>query len=221
MLVAFDTIFDQCSLAVVDMTGAVRYEKTVQGARGQTEIILPMLDSAFVELGIGVSKIEAWAFNQGPGAFSGIRINTAVVQALSVASDAPCVGVSSLLTLANVAHRQHQFAENTTITALMDARQAQYYAGNFIIKAGECVANGQEHEYLLNDDQTPKADVLIDDGTVSLQNIISVHPTAKDIACLALIKFQQGQSVPAQEALPVYLRNNAWKTLAEQGKKSV
>ncbi len=219
MLVAFDTIFEQCSLTVLDMTGVVRYTQTMAGSRGQTEVILPMLDTAFNELGISVADVQAWAFNQGPGAFSGIRINTAVVQALSVANDAPCVGVSSLLTLADTAHQSQNFPNGTTLTALIDARQQQYYAGDFIVVDGQCAPHGENHEYLLDYDNTPQADVLISDSMVALPNIITVRPTASDIARLALGKFQNGQSVPAHQALPVYLRHNAWKTLAEQGKK--
>ena len=43
-----------------------------------------------------------------------------------------------------------------------------------------------------------------------------IRPSAAIIAKLGLALYQQQQSVPAELALPVYLRNNAWKTLAEQ-----
>ena len=45
-----------------------------------------------------------------------------------------------------------------------------------------------------------------------------IRPSAVIIAKLGLALYQQHQSVPAELALPVYLRNNAWKTLAEQQK---
>ncbi|EBL5661117.1 tRNA (adenosine(37)-N6)-threonylcarbamoyltransferase complex dimerization subunit type 1 TsaB, partial [Salmonella enterica subsp. enterica serovar Enteritidis] len=45
-----------------------------------------------------------------------------------------------------------------------------------------------------------------------------IRPSAAIIAKLGLALYQQHQSVPAELALPVYLRNNAWKTLAEQQK---
>ncbi|OAV07034.1 Inactive like of metal-dependent protease, putative molecular chaperone [Moraxella catarrhalis] len=94
-LMAFDTVFEQCSIALLT-DGAVIYEQTVAGGRGQTEIILSLVDEALSQTNIKLSNIDCLAFNRGPGAFSGIRINTAVVQALSVAHETLCVGVSSL-----------------------------------------------------------------------------------------------------------------------------
>ncbi|WP_227503074.1 hypothetical protein [Moraxella bovoculi] len=48
---------------------------------------------------------------------------------------------------------------------------------------------------------------------------LRLNPTACHIVHLAYPLFLKGETVTAENALPVYLRNNAWKTLAEQGKK--
>lgn len=217
-LVAFDTIFDQCSVAVMD-GGGVIYEQTILGKRGQTELILPMFDEALQALGMSVMDVSAWAFNRGPGAFSGIRINTAVVQALSVANGAPCVGVSSLEALAYLAHKTHQFNDGTQVVALIDARQDQLYAGDFVVADGQILAKG---EYLLDYHKSVHTDVVVGDGAHLIQTdatTYTVKPTASDIAHLAYPVFLAGGGVSAERALPVYLRDNAWKTLLEQGKK--
>ncbi len=145
-IVAFDTIFEQCSIAIM-ADGQVIYAKTVSGGRGQTEIILPMLDEALQATGIHLAQVAAWAFNRGPGAFSGIRINTAVAQALSVANAAPCIGISSLHALAIMACEHESATEGMRITAVMDARQNQVYAGDFVVCDGELIA---KEEYLLD-----------------------------------------------------------------------
>lgn len=214
-IIAFDTIFEQCSVTVM-ADGQVIYVDTVAGGRGQTEIILSMLDKARQATGININDVQAWAFNRGPGAFSGIRINTALVQALSVANDAPCIGVSSLLALASMVDEP---SDGTRITAVMDARQNQVYAGDFVVQNGELVA---QREYLLDYDQVVDADVVVGDGVDLVQTSAikqRPQPTAEHIARLAYPLFLQGETVSAENALPVYLRNNAWKTLAEQGKK--
>lgn len=214
-IIAFDTIFEQCSVAVM-ADGQVIYVDTVAGGRGQTEIILSMLDKARQATGLNINDVQAWAFNRGPGAFSGIRINTALVQALSVANDAPCIGVSSLLALASMVDEP---SDGTRITAVMDARQNQVYAGDFVVQNGELVA---QREYLLDYDQVVDADVVVGDGADLVQTSAikqCPQPTAEHIARLAYPLFLQGETVSAENALPVYLRNNAWKTLAEQGKK--
>lgn len=218
MLIAFDTIFDQCAIAI-KQGDTIIYHETIAGGRGQTEIILPMLDKALQATNISLSDVKAWAFNRGPGAFSGIRINTAVVQALSVANDAPCVGISSLHALAFMACRDKVLADGTKIVALIDARQNQVYAGDFVIKQGNLVA---QNEYLLDYHQNVQADIVVGNGVAFVQTMadkLTLTPTAIEIADLAYPLYLDGKTVTAEQALPVYLRNNAWKTLAEQGKK--
>ncbi len=217
IIVAFDTIFEQCSIAIMRGEHLI-YTKTVAGGRGQTEIILPMLDEALQATSIDLKDIMAWAFNRGPGAFSGIRINTALVQALSVANDAPCIGISSLHALAFMAYEQQSMTDGMTITAVLDARQHQVYAGDFMIQQGELIAH---REYLLDYDASIRANIVVGDGVDLVQtnaNKLRLHPTAVHIARLAYPRFMKGDTLTAENALPVYLRNNAWKTLAEQAK---
>ncbi len=225
ILMAFDTVFEQCSVAIVQ-DDTVLYHKTIAGNRGQTEIILEMVDEALTQVGLSLAQIDCLAFNRGPGAFSGIRINTAVVQALSVASDTPCVGVSSLAALADTACQNETFTDNTVLSAVMDARQNQVYQGRFVIKHGALSTDTDGKiigdESLLDYDSLLIADVIVGDGASLVQHdnakIVQAHPTAVDIARLGMMAYQQGQAVSAERALPVYLRDNAWKTLAEQGK---
>ena len=54
--------------------------------------------------------------------FSGIRINTAVTRALSVAHDIPCVGVSSLQAIAQAAYQKYGVTE---VYSALDARMQQ------------------------------------------------------------------------------------------------
>lgn len=225
ILMAFDTVFEQCSVAIVQ-DDTVLYHKSVAGNRGQSEIILGMVDEALMQTGLSLAQLDCLAFNRGPGAFSGIRINTAVVQALSVATDTPCVGVSSLAVLADTACQNDDFKDNTIISAVMDARQNQVYHGRFVTKNGTLNRDDADgivgDEALLDYDSQLICDVLVGDGVQLVQTdtaqTVQVHPTAVDIARLGLIDFLSGKAVSADNALPVYLRDNAWKTLAEQGK---
>ncbi len=227
-LMAFDTVFEQCSVAILQ-DGQVIYSDTMAGSRGQTEIILSMVDKAFMTTGLSLHRLDALAFNRGPGAFSGIRINTAVVQALAVAASLPCVGVSSLTALAYTAHLAHRFDENIRISAVMDARQNQVYLGQFIIQDNEPQPMIDSHnpygnESLLDYQGEVIADIVVGDGVqlvASTAQRVSVQPTAVEIGKIGYDEFIKHGGVPAQNALPVYLRDNAWKTLAQQGKALV
>ncbi len=233
-LLAFDTVFEQCSVALM-IDGVVVACLTQQGGRGQTEIILPMTEQLLHQTDCLMGEIKALAFNQGPGAFSGIRINTAVVQALAVATGAVCVGVSSLKVLAQAwIDKVYQVAvdkgadaiiEPMTITAVIDARQDEVYLGQFCWQGGVLVAMGDEQ--LLPYGTVITSDVVVGDGAMlvsnskqtlgdGLSNDLLSFPNASDIAKLGYRILQTEGGVTPQKALPVYLRHKAWKTLAEQ-----
>lgn len=226
MFLAMDTVFDQCSIAILDARGQVLSSHTETGKRQQTQQILPMIDAALSEAQLKLADVQALIFNRGPGAFSGIRINTAVVQALSVAHDIPCVGVSSLQAIAQMAYQQHGLSD---AYSALDARMQQVYFGRYAlidnIMQPVNQDNGEDSEQLLDyDSQTPLDIPIVGNGAGLLtlhdgQMIFAdVHPDAAIIGQLGIAQFMTTGGVEAAQALPKYLRNQAWKTLKEQGK---
>ena len=226
MFLAMDTVFDQCSIAILDSRGQVLSSHTETGQRQQTQQILPMIDAALSEVQLKLADIQALIFNRGPGAFSGIRINTAVVQALSVAHDIPCVDVSSLQAIAQAAYQQHGLGE---VYSALDARMQQVYFGRYAvinnIMQPVDQENGEDTEQLLDyDSQTALNIPIVGNGAGLLslhdgQTIhADIHPDAAVIGQLGIAQFMVNGGTEAAQALPKYLRNQAWKTLKEQGK---
>lgn len=252
-ILVIDTVFEQCSVAIWHNQQVI-YSHTVAGKREQTQVVLPMIDTAINQTGLQACEFDAIAFNQGPGAFSGIRINTAVAQALSFAYDVPCVGVSSLQIMAQSAYEKYGYDH---VFACLDARMQQVYVGEFAVQDGlmQPVNHGVKHgtshgtshgnqqsaeqtqpnqnqpnqarpnEYLFDyDAQTHANYPMVGNGAVLLmadaeqtqQTHLSLD--AGILAKLASNHYAQHGGVPAEQALPVYLRHNAWKTLKEQGK---
>lgn len=226
MFLAMDTVFDQCSIAILDASGQILSSHTETGKRQQTQQILPMIDAALSEAQLKLADIQALIFNRGPGAFSGIRINTAVVQALSVAHDIPCVGVSSLQAIAQCAFQKYGV---TQVYTALDARMQQVYFGHYSatdnIMQPITQDSGEDSEQLLDyDNQTVLTIPIAGNGAglLSLNDgqIIypDTHPDATVIGQLGIAHFMTNGGTDASQALPKYLRNQAWKTLKEQGK---
>ncbi|WP_290003353.1 tRNA (adenosine(37)-N6)-threonylcarbamoyltransferase complex dimerization subunit type 1 TsaB [Faucicola atlantae] len=235
MILALDSVFAQCSVALVDTAGQTVAEQTLAGNRAQTQQILPLVDDVLRSQGVQVADMTAIAFNRGTGAFSGIRINTAVAQALAFAHDVPCVPVSSLQALAQTAWQAHGLAQ---AYAVLDARMQQVYLGAFALDAAtglmqpvietltaEASARStpEPNAERLADygSQTPQTWALVKDGALlsphDNQPVITIDaPSAAVIGQLAAAQWATDGGVPAQAALPVYLRHHAWKTLAEQ-----
>lgn len=226
MFLAMDTVFEQCSIAILDAKGQVLSSHTEQGKREQTQHILPMIDAALSEVNLRLADIKALIFNRGPGAFSGIRINTAVVQALSVAHDIPCVGVSSLQAIAQCAYQRYGL---TQVYSALDARMQQVYFGQYAlidhIMQPVVQENGEDTERLLDYDSQTAANLpVVGNGAPLLKAYDGqvcheeVWPDAVVIGQLGIAQFIQTGGSDAANALPKYLRNQAWKTLKEQGK---
>ena len=231
MFLAMDTVFDQCSIAILDANGQVLSSHTETGKRQQTQQILPMIDAALSEAKVRLADIQALIFNRGPGAFSGIRINTAVVQALSVAHDIPCMGVSSLQAIAQCAYKKYGL---TQVYSALDARMQQVYfgqysilgdvAGNAIMQPVLAIDSDSTEQLLDYDSQTTLNLPIVGNGAMLLKahdgqvSYEDVWPDAVVIGQLGIAQFINVGGTDAANALPIYLRNQAWKTLKEQGK---
>lgn len=250
-ILALDSVFEQCSVALLSDDGAVITVNTLPGSRQQTQQILPMIHAMLTEQSCSLGQLTAIAFNRGPGAFSGIRINTAVAHALAFAHDLPCLPVSSLQALAQKALTQNALARNAwaqnalplsqlwasgdrCYTAI-DARMNQIYVGEFVAQAITDTALQTNIPLLMLANQ---AEQLMDYGTNTAQDypifgdgaaflakkdnqtIFAYdecsRPDASVIGQIGAVMLAQGKAVTAENALPVYLRHNAWKTLAEQ-----
>ena len=218
-LLALETANEQCSVSIVDETQELFFQFDAR-AKAQTQTILPMIDQAFTQLGLSASELTAIAFSRGPGSFSGVRINAAVTQALAWANDLPVVPVSSLQALAQAAYRVLGLK---SVTAVLDARMQEVYIASFELDQHGIMQAVDEEQLLNYSNATQVVQFeIVGSGSVLIQpeqiQYKDLSATAQDIATIARLNVQQQKWVSAEQALPVYLRDNAWKKIPEQGK---
>ena len=218
-LLALETANEQCSVSIVDETQALFFQLDTR-AKAQTQTILPMIEQGFAQTGIQTSDLTAIAFSRGPGSFSGVRINAAVTQALAWSNDIPVIPVSTLQALAQNAYRE---AGLTEVTAVLDARMSEVYIASFKLDENN-IMQAVDEEQLLSYEKAQNAVKyqLIGSGAglVNEEQIQykGLSATAEDIATIARELAKHGKWLDAELALPVYLRDNAWKKIPEQGK---
>lgn len=218
-LLALETANEQCSVSVVDDTQELFFQLD-ERAKAQTQTILPMIEQGFKQTQLSATDLTAIAFSRGPGSFSGVRINAAVAQALAWAHDLPVIPVSTLQALAQAAYRQHQLTE---VTAVLDARMQEVYIASFRLDVHN-IMQPVDEEQLLSYAQAQQVVkfTLVGSGAGLLQpeatEYQSLSASAQDIALIACQRAQHADWVSAEQALPVYLRDNAWKKIPEQGK---
>ena len=214
-LLAIDTATEACSVALLH-DGRVNSRYAVI-PRLHAQQVLPMVQEVLDEAGIALADVDAIAFGQGPGAFTGLRIAVGVVQGLAFALDKPVLPVSSL---AAIAQRAHRLDGAEQVAVAIDARMDELYWGCYALVEGRMQLQDIEQVCAPEQASLPRnaAGDWLAAGTgwaVHAERIpIAVSgqateqlPHAEDILQLALYDWQQGRHVPADEALPVYLRD--------------
>lgn len=212
-LLALDTATEACSVAL-NLDGEVIEHFELLPRRHSREL-LPMVEGLMAKAGVTLKELDALAFGRGPGAFTGLRVATAMVQGLAFAVDLPVVPVSTLAALAQQGLREKGAKQ---VLSAIDARMGEVYLGAFVEQNG--LMKPVQEEMVIAPDQvkvTAEAKDWFGMGTgwafreemaVKVSDcVVETYPNAHDIAVLAAAEFAAGNSVPAEKAMPVYLRD--------------
>lgn len=226
-LLAVETSTEACSAAL--LIADEIHERFAISPQGHSNLILNMLDDLLAEADIALTALDAIAFGRGPGSFTGVRIGVGVAQGVAFAHELPVLPISSLAALA-------QASGAKKVLAAIDARMGEVYWGVYRRGIeGLVVPSGDEQVC------APLAVPLVEGedwfgvgtgwGAYSdplcrrLGERVSgwqaeCYPSARAIVQLGAAAFARGETVMAEHALPVYLRNNvARKSLQADIKK--
>ncbi|MEZ5506198.1 MAG: tRNA (adenosine(37)-N6)-threonylcarbamoyltransferase complex dimerization subunit type 1 TsaB [Gammaproteobacteria bacterium] len=220
-LLAIDTSSEACSVAL--LCGSETVYRFTDVPRKHAELILPMVDEVLADAGVRLQQLDAIAFGRGPGSFTGLRIAAGTVQGLAFGADRPVVPVSSLAGLAQRAWRENGW---TRVHAAFDARMGEVYWGSYEkhgdgdwqLLGEECVARpenicaaagiaatdgwcGVGSGWICRSALEPQIGALLhcDDKLL---------PHALDLLPLAQRALEHGQTISAEQVVPVYLRND-------------
>ncbi len=94
-ILAFDTSAGACS-AAVRSDGETLAERYEERARGQAEILMPMVGEVISAAGLAYTDLDLIATTVGPGSFTGMRIGIAAARAMSLAAGIPVLGLTTL-----------------------------------------------------------------------------------------------------------------------------
>lgn len=226
-LLAIETSTESCSAAVLNNNEVYAVSKIAP--RQHNEIILSMCDQVLAQSQISIAQLDAISFGRGPGAFTGVRLAASVTQGIALAQDLPVIPVSSLATLAQAAHHLHNAL---CVCSCIDARMQEVYYAIYELENHDIMQlRGEEkviNPSLINIDKGKNcigvgsgwgtyAQVLQEKFGNHISYFADEFPQAEYVAKLGKYYFEQGLSVTATQALPVYLRDN----VAEKPKRKV
>lgn len=216
-LLAFDTSTDHTAIAI--QRGAALWQWQGGGGPQASGTLIPKILEGLAALGLTVSALDAIVFGQGPGAFTGLRTACAVAQGLAFGGGVPVLPVCSLLAVAQEAYVSHGA---TDVLAVLDARMGEIYHAHYRRVAGQWQPGS---DIALS---APAA-VAVPPGAVVAGNAHAVYadlapasthlaalPSATALLQLAPALIAAGALVPADQALPLYIRDKVAQTTAER-----
>lgn len=169
-LIAIETSTENCSVALLHQ-GQITAHSLV-APRKHAELVLGYLQELLDEKGLRKKDINGIVFGQGPGAFTGVRIATSIVQGLALALEVPVMPVSTMHNMAHQIWQQHPDKEQSILIA-NDARMNEVYWATFLSKDGQLCRNC--------DDQIDPPEKVNTDGFdvcagSAFQSMISANP---------------------------------------------
>lgn len=235
-LLAFDTSTDIMSVAVQrDVAGVPQvWHHTGSGGAQASSTLIPTIQSLMDQAGLRFEELDAIAFGQGPGSFTGLRTACSVAQGLAFGASAKSLHgagvkvlpVDTLLAVAEEARHQHRHGlSRCQIVALLDARMDELYLARYEFSSGRWL---QHEDYSLI---RPEA-VVLPEGWELAGNVFATYrarlpvpldascwqalPTATAMLRLAPALLAAGQAVAPGQALPRYIRDKVAKTTMER-----
>lgn len=217
-ILAVETATEACS-AALSLDGEIAERHSI-APREHTRLILPMLESLLVEADLTLNQLDALAFGCGPGSFTGLRIAAGVIQGLALGAELPVVAISTLAAMAQGAFSKYN---DDIAYAALDARMGEVYWGVYRrTETGFAELLGEETVVQPQQVWFPERDSGVGIGSAWSsyrtelkrrlgEQVLAIDvqflPRARAVAQLGTRGYLANEGVPAEQALPVYLRD--------------
>ena len=220
---AFDTSTDTLSIGVA-ANGHSEVRTLAGGAQASASLIPTAMDM-LAQARLGLPQLDAIVFGRGPGSFTGLRTACAVAQGLAFGAGIPVLPVDTLLAVAEEARVLAGVTDQPlTVLALLDARMDEVYSaaydwdGQHWAQRQPLQVGAPQHIAL------PDAPRLLLAGNafaaygerLPAGDRLQALPTAAALLRLAPGLLAAGQAVPAEQAMPLYIRDKVAQTTAER-----
>lgn len=240
VVLAFDSSTEWLSVAL-DLGDARVLQHIEPGGARASQRLLPLVAELLARAGCGLRDVALIGFGAGPGAFTGLRAACAAAQGLAHGLRCPVVPVPTLLAVAAAAEA------GARVLAANDARMGEVYwaeaafdaslgwrlarpsrvqsprdaAAAWLRDFGADAPEGlvlcgnawAEHTGALREALGPGWDAALRAARV-------VAPQAGAVALLARAAHARGESVPAAQARPLYVRDKVALTSAERAARA-
>lgn len=213
-ILAIETSSQACSVALCVDKNFTEKHQILNNQHSQ--FLLSFIDKLLTESSMRKSELDAIAVGSGPGSFTGLRLGMGVAQGLGYGLGKPLIPVSSLLAVAAQSEHKHMIVA-------IDARMGEVYWQCFerqdefnyielttpsLNKPSELVLPQIEGQwYGIGSGWDAYSDQLFDNLQGSGDYMPDILPKASIVAIFAQKLIELGRVDPAQQVLPIYIRN--------------
>ena len=210
-ILAFDSSGNGCSAAVW-AEGRILAREFEALATGHAERLMPMIGRVLAASTLNFPDLALLAVTIGPGAFTGVRIGIAAAQGLALGTGLPCLGISSLET---VAHAAAQTAlAGRRLTVALDSRREELFLQSFnaekepldqpaLVAPQDWARRVPQGPLLLAGDAASRLAARLSGRDLLLAEPPGI-PDAARLAALAAERWRPGEPLPRLR--PLYLR---------------
>jgi len=220
---AFDTSTEVLSIGVA--AKGHTDVRTLAGGAQSSATLIPTAMEMLSQAGIGLPQLDAIVFGRGPGSFTGLRTACAVAQGLAFGADILVLPVDTLLAVAEEARVLAGVNDQPlTVLAMLDARMDEVYSaawdwdGQRWTLRQPLQVGGPQHVLLPDAPRVLLAGNAFEAYGERLPagERVQALPTAAALLRLAPSLFADGHAVPAEQAMPLYIRDKVAQTTAER-----
>ncbi len=218
-ILAIDTSTEACSCALIK--DGIVSESFEIIPRQHAKCLLSMVKSLLADHALDFDDLDAIAYGQGPGSFTGLRIAAGVTQGIAFAANLPVIPVS---TLAALAYQIKDEQDQVIVLSALDARIDEIYWGMYESQPDSMVLIGDEElckPELLPEEILQKDIPLVGVGSgmhyfdrmpEEYRNHLSLiksdlYPRAGIISQIAEKYFKDGILQTPEMVHPIYLRD--------------
>ena len=220
-ILAIETSTELCSVAL--LVGEDLHCDAALAPNQHAERLMPMIRQLLGSADLPMSGVDAVAFGQGPGSFTGLRIACGIAQGLALGASRPVIAVPSVLALA-------EQAGGARVVVGLDARMGETYLAAYThtgsdwsavvepalfpraalpsLEGSDWVAVGSGFDAFdwLREAYAPRVG----------RHVGNALPRADAVARLAARRLARGEVLEAEGAAPLYLRDKVALTTQER-----
>lgn len=210
-----DTATSACSVALWQ-DGEIIENRFEAMMRGQAEALVPMIAGVLQDTDTPAKNLGLLAVTVGPGAFTGLRIGLATARGMALATDIPCLGLTTTEVIAHAV--DDILIPDGCLLVALDSKRSDLYVQLFShekVPLGEAEAvepasmsqwlqNAPGPIYIVGDAQAQALAALADSPIKAFAVEAKEVPDAAVMARLAANRWSPDEKIPSPS--PLYLR---------------